>query len=144
MPHRPIREVIQGQTLVTLPPGATVREAAALMSDRNIGSIPVIENDTLLGIFTERDVMKRVVAQDLDPKSTTLDQVMTTEVETVSPHLPVSHALHLMREGDHRHLPVVENDRVVGIISKRDGQALEKLDVEQSTGFRESVAHNLR
>ncbi len=114
-----IPDVVQGQELVMMPRTATVAEAARRMNERGVSSVLVVEQGRLLGIFTVRDVARRVVGQDrgLD---TPLADVMTVDPETVDAFEIPLRALRAMHDGGYRHLPVTENDAVVGIVSRRD------------------------
>jgi CBS domain-containing protein len=98
----------------------TVAAAARLMKGKRIGAILVVERGRLAGIFTERDALFRVIAEGRDPAITKLAEVMTENPRTIAPDRPFGHALHLMHEGEFRHVPVVENGRPVGIVSARD------------------------
>lgn len=120
MATRLIREVIKHRSCVTMPPQASVREAAQEMSKLRIGAVVVVENGKLAGIFTERDGLFRVLADGLDPDTTRLDQVMTTNVTTISADKPLLSALHLMQENSFRHLPVVDGGLPKGMLSIRD------------------------
>ncbi len=118
--ERPLRAIIEDQRPVIASPDTTVRAAAQLMKRHRIGALLVIERDRLSGIFTERDALFRVVARKRDPDSTRLHEVMTRNPRTISPDRPFGHALHLMYEGEFRHVPVIENGRALGIVSSRD------------------------
>jgi CBS domain-containing protein len=120
MAERTIRDIIEGQALLTAPGSMTVAEAARLMKQRNVGAMMVVENGRLVGVFTERDGLFRVVANGLDSTSTPLSMVMTQNPKSISPDQPFEHALAMMHEGRFRHLPVTENGRPVGMISVRD------------------------
>jgi CBS domain-containing protein len=98
----------------------TVLEVAQAMVDRNIGAVPVLRGDVLVGIFSERDLMKRVVAEGRDPRVTLLYEVMTEDPLTVSPNEQPNTCMHLMRRHGFRHLPVCEGQQLRGIISLRD------------------------
>ncbi len=98
----------------------TVLEVAKAMVDRNIGAVPVLREGLLIGIFSERDLMKRVVAEGRDPRVTLLFEVMTEDPLTVSPNEEPSTCMHLMRRHGFRHLPVCEGKELRGIISLRD------------------------
>lgn len=120
MAERTIRDIIEGQTLLTAPGSMTVAEAARQMKQRNVGAMMVVESGRLVGVFTERDGLFRVVATGLDSTSTPLSMVMTQNPKSISPDQPFEHALAMMHEGRFRHLPVTENGRPVGMISVRD------------------------
>jgi CBS domain-containing protein len=117
---RPVRSIIENQAPVTATAGMTVAAAARLMKGKRIGAILVVERGRLAGIFTERDALFRVIAEGRDPATTKLAEVMTENPRTIAPDRPFGHALHLMHEGEFRHVPVVENGRPVGIVSARD------------------------
>jgi CBS domain-containing protein len=85
-----------------------------------VGALLVIEDGRLAGIFTERDALFRVIAENRDPAKTRLKEVMTTNPRTISADRPFGHALHMMHEGGFRHVPVVEESRAVGMVSARD------------------------
>lgn len=104
----------------SVPLSVTVAEAVKAMNLHKIGAVLVMEGDWLAGIFTERDVLTRVVAADLDPKSTPLSTVMTVKVLTVTPETTVQQAMEIFTEKSCRHLPVVRAERVVGLISIGD------------------------
>lgn len=136
MMHRNIAEVVGHQHLVSLPPGATVREAAGVMKAAHVASVVVAgsEDRHLEGIFTERDLTERVVAGGLDPDATRLDAVMTPCPITVGPDTAVRDALRSMHANGLRHLPIVEDGRVVGVVSMRDflGEELAAIDHERA------------
>ena len=121
MTERTIRDIIEGQDLLTAPAGITASEAAQLMQQRNVGALMVTDQDgKLLGVFTERDALFRVVAAGRDSRSTTLGEVMTRDPRTIGPEGSFNQALNIMYEGKFRHLPVTEDGRPVGMISVRD------------------------
>lgn len=120
MPHRSIRTIIEQQEVVTAPGNTTVGEAARLMREKQVGAVMVVEEGKLVGVFTERDALFRVVAECRDAKTTRLAEVMTPNPQTIHPDKPFSDALHIMHEGGFRHVPVVEDGRPIGIISTRD------------------------
>jgi CBS domain-containing protein len=120
MTERTIRQIIEGQDLLTAPSGMTVADAARLMKQRNVGAMMVVDDGKLAGVFTERDGLFRVLAAGLDGATTPLSAVMTVNPRTISPDRSFAHALGFMHEGRFRHLPVVDGDRPIGMISVRD------------------------
>ena len=107
--------------LVSTAPTTTVVEAVQTMkNDGNIGAVVVLDQHKLVGIFTERDVLVRVIGGKRDPQTTQLSEVMTIPVRSVGPATSVDEALRLMSDRRHRHLPVVENGLVCGLISMGD------------------------
>ena len=108
--------------LATLGPEATVLQAAKLMNERHIGSLLVMAGEDLVGIFTERDVMRRVVAKQRDPATTKLASVMTKQVACASPRTSCDEVRQVMRDKRIRHMPVVDDETmdVIGMISIGD------------------------
>ena len=117
---RSVGAVVEGQDLLTLAPQTTVGDAARLMAERGIGAVPVIENDRLVGIFSERDLLQRVAAAGLDFDRTRLAEVMTAQPATVDASTAVVKALEVMQDGGFRHLPVMREGQPIGIVSMRD------------------------
>ena len=111
---------VKGGSIASLGPAATVLDAAQLMNDRHIGSVLVIDNDRLVGIFTERDVLRRIVADQRDPASTPLSEVMTSPVACGAPHTTLNELRTVMRRRKIRHIPIVKGRRVLGMISIGD------------------------
>ena len=101
-------------------PETTVEAAVQEMNRRRIGCVLVLDNGRLVGVFTERDVLKRVVCSNRAPTSTLIAEVMTATVQTVTPETTIDDAMALITEGRHRHLPVVQTGEVVGLISIGD------------------------
>ena len=144
MPKRTLRQVVTGQTLVSALPDTTVRAAAVAMANQSVGAILVVDDSgRLIGLFTERDALNRVVARGLDPEQTPLAAVMTDKLQTATPDKTLGHALHLMFEGGFRHLPVVEDGRPVGMVSARNALGLEILQFERERQERDHLAEIL-
>jgi CBS domain-containing protein len=120
MTERTVKQIIEGHAPITAPASTTVHDAARLMRERNIGALLVVDGEKLVGIFTERDALFRVLAHGLDVKTTQLSSVMTANPQTIPPTSAFTTALQMMHEGRYRHLPVVEDGRVIGIVSVRD------------------------
>jgi CBS domain-containing protein len=99
---------------------ATVLEAAKRMAKEDVGAISVVEGDRLVGILTDRDIVLRVVAEGRDPMTTRAGDVASTELQTVSPDDDLDVALRKMASVKVRRLPVVEGDRLVGVVSQAD------------------------
>jgi CBS domain-containing protein len=115
-----VRRVLQRLHLVHAAPSATVLEVAALMSEAGVGCIPVLEEDRLVGVFSERDLMRRVIVEGRDPRETLVGSVMTPEVVTAGLDDRVERCLEKMRSVGCRHLPIVAEGRVIAMISMRD------------------------
>ena len=98
----------------------TVLDGARVMKQHNIGALLVVDGTRLVGIFTERDALFRVLAEGRNPQTTRLGEVMTSQPQTIHPDEPFLNALRIMHKGRFRHLPVVEFDRPLGMVSVRD------------------------
>ena len=120
MRHRRVREIMSEAAVRHLPPTASVREAIHLMDQHNVGCVVVMERDVLVGIFTERDLVRRVIARGLEPDRTLLFEVMSREPDTIAPGESVDEVIRRMDEFGYRHMPVVERGSVVGLVSLRD------------------------
>ena len=117
--HR-VHRVLQRLHLISAPPEATVLEVARTMTEGRVGAVPILDGDTIVGIFSERDLMQRVVVAGRDPKTTRVSEVMTRNVVTAMPDESVDASLAKMKSAGCRHLPVVDEGRVLGVISMRD------------------------
>jgi len=116
----PVRSIIGQHRLVTATPATTVSEAAELMARRQVGAVVVVEGERLVGIFSERDAVFRVVARGLEPSTTPLAEVMTAAPAAIAPERSYGHAISVMHARGCRHLPVVEDGRPIGIVSARN------------------------
>jgi CBS domain-containing protein len=123
---RKISDVVRDRKPVTLPPQATVRDACRHMRERRIGAVLVTEGDfRLLGIFTGRDAVHRVMAEGKSAARTKLGEVMTPNPDTIPAGMTAIEALRLLEGGRYRHLPIVEDEKVVGIVSRFDFAGIE-------------------
>ncbi|MGD1877171.1 MAG: cyclic nucleotide-binding/CBS domain-containing protein [Kiloniellaceae bacterium] len=138
MHRKVVPDIVDQQKIELLPATTTVRNAARNMAQRHIGAVLVGQNGRLQGIFTERDLLMRVVARELDPDSTPLSGVMTPNPDTVGPNDLAALALDRMRASGYRHVPVVENGTVVGIVSLRDLYASAKRELEEDLQRRDA------
>jgi CBS domain-containing protein len=110
----------KGSTVWHISPEATVFDAIQLMADKNIGALPVMSGGRLAGMFTERDYTRKVALAGKTSKQTSVKEILSPDVITVAPDEPVEECMRLMTEHRIRHLPVLQNDEVVGIISIGD------------------------
>lgn len=115
-----IADLISNQETYGTEANQTVFEVVKAMVSRNIGAVPVLHDGRLVGIFSERDLMSRVVAEGLDPRTTQVEQVMTRDPLTVSPSESVENCMLLMRRHGFRHLPICEGQRLIAVVSLRD------------------------
>ena len=131
-----IRELLSNRTIHYIQPEQTVFEAANYMVQCNVGAVPVLDGTKLVGIFSERDIMKRVVTESRDPMTTHIGDVMTTELHSVAPSATCHDAMTLMQEQAVRHLPVCEGTTLVGFLSLRD---LLRQKVDETVGEAETL-----
>ena len=115
-----IAEIIEGHPLIHANPSDNVRQVARMMTDRNVGAIAVLDSGRLVGVFSERDLMARVVATGLNPDDTPVSNVMTKELIVADAGDGVSEALQKMYDCKCRHLPVIRGGKLIGMLSIRD------------------------
>jgi CBS domain-containing protein len=135
MSDRHLDELLHDAEPLTLPPSATVDEAARRMREKRSGAVLVIDHGELVGIFTGRDAVCRVLAAGRAANSTALGEVMTPRPATAAAGLSSIEALRLMQDCGVRHLPVVERGAVVGIVSRGDFGWHEKARLDEETGY---------
>jgi CBS domain-containing protein len=141
MAERTVFQSVPKKHVLSLGPQANVWEAACAMTRANCGSVLVMEPpDRLLGIVTERDLMTRVLAKGLEPRQTTLSQIMTANPQCVPPETEVADAVVILLERGFRHLPIVGPDRkILGVFSIRDALPRELGTALSQTEFHEQV-----
>jgi len=117
-----VRQLLKakGEQVWTISKDSTILDGLKLMAEKRIGSLPVLEGEQVVGIFTERDFARRVGPDRRKPEETRIEEVMTRELITVDPDQTVNDCLMLMTENHIRHLPVMDEGRLVGIISVGD------------------------
>lgn len=136
---RIVPDIVQRTDIVTCPTDCSVQAACEIMAEQRIGAVIVGSNTNLAGIFTERDLLIRVVAKGLDPKAVTLDAVMTPNPNTLEPDADPMTALQTMREHNYRHLPVVEDGILISMVSIRDLYAAVTDDLEGDLENRDAL-----
>lgn len=139
MPNRTIREIVARRKVVSAPSKTTVAHAARLMEDNQVGALLVMEKGRLVGIFTERDALFRVLSAGRDPRTTPLSEVMTRDPQSIQPDRAFGHAMLMMYEGGFRHVPVVENGHPLGVVSTRDALGPELQEFESQLSNREHI-----
>lgn len=110
----------KGATVWTVAPGATVFEAIRLLAQKNIGALPVVDGDKLIGMFSERDYTRKVALEGKTSQKTLVREIISTKVISANPQNTVEDCMRLMTENRIRHLPVLENEKIVGLISIGD------------------------
>jgi CBS domain-containing protein len=138
-----IAELIQGRPLYHAESSESVREVVKQMADLNIGAIAILEKGALAGVFSERDLMTRVVVPGLDPNSTPIAEVMTRNLLVAEPLDDIPAALQKMYSLGCRHLPVVDRGTLVGMISLRDLLQIDRQKTRERANFlRELVTYS--
>lgn len=132
-------DIIRDQQPVVLSPETSIREACRQMRTRRVGAILVADSDRLVGIFTGRDAVCRVLAEGLDADSTKLADVMTASPDTIAPDKMAIDALLQMQDGGYRHIPIVAEGRITGIVSRGDFRGAEKARLDEETGYAEKM-----
>ncbi|HMH83758.1 MAG TPA: CBS domain-containing protein [Gemmatimonadales bacterium] len=134
----------KGSDIISVAPGETVLKAAQLMSERGIGGLVVTEGKRLAGIFTERDILRRVVAQRRDPTTTKVADVMTTPVTACGPDTPIDDCAAMMTAKRIRHLPVVGDTGLVGVITIGDVLAYQVSEQQATIDYMHHFMFDLR
>lgn len=134
---------LMSKSVISVSPNDTVSEVSRLLERYNIGSVPVCrDNKTLCGIITDRDIVTRCLAAELDPYETPVREVMSKSVTSVSPHDDVREASHKMTEKRIRRVPVSDNGKLVGMISLADMARMNEYNMEASAALSE-ISSNL-
>jgi CBS domain-containing protein len=116
----PIYDLVKDRKVCSIEADSSVLEAARYMMEQRIGALPVLRNGELVGIFSERDIMNRVVAVGRLPGSTKVSEVMTANPKAVGIDETVENCMYLMREFGFRHLPILDGKELKGLVSSRD------------------------
>tara|TARA_B100001996_G_scaffold95833_1_gene71795 strand:+ start:26 stop:472 length:447 start_codon:yes stop_codon:yes gene_type:complete len=133
MQRKIIPDIIEKQTICSLKKSNTIFEAATMMCSANIAAIVIFDDASkVIGIVTERDLTRRGIAKCLDPKKTAIEEIMTKNPETLSPNDTANDALELMQIRHFRHLPVVEEETCLGVVSIRDLFVAAKTALEEN------------
>jgi CBS domain-containing protein len=116
-----LKDLLKGKEFYFAKIGMNVLDVAKYMNSKLIGAVPVLgENNTLKGIFSERDLLNRCISKDLDLKNTLVDNVMTKKVVVIESHDTPEYCLHIMKQENIRHIPIIEGKELIGMISMRD------------------------
>lgn len=135
-----IRNILQSkkQSIISVNPKNTVYEALEIMVQKNVGSILVMDEDKFAGIFTERDYARKLILQGKSSKETLIGEIMTLNPVTITPDFSIEDCMHLMTDKFIRHLPVIENNKLIGIISIGD---LVKSIIEEQKFIIDNLEH---
>ena len=115
-----VRQIIEGRVVPQTPPGVTVREACHVLDRLNVGALAVLDGDKLVGVFSERDVIRKCICKQRLTAETLVEDIMTADPMTIDIDGSLSDALSIMTEGGFRHMPVLESGKAVGLLSMRD------------------------
>ena len=138
-----ICDLIKNQDTYEADIGQTVLETVHAMVERNIGAVPVLHNGQLVGIFSERDLMKRVVAEGRDPRTTSLAEVMTDDPLTISLNEELGNCMSVMRRNNFRHLPVCHEGKLVAMVSLRDILLQDLTDKDDEVRMMRAYIHSV-
>lgn len=133
-----IKDIIKGREIYTVESGTTIKAAVNYMAGKGVGLVPVLKDGKLVGVFSERDLVKRVIAKDRDLNSTKVDDVMSTSLVIAKIDETTEQAMAKMREAKTRHILIIDNENLVGVLSVRD---LLEIDLNQCKTTVE-VLHN--
>ncbi len=133
-----IKDIIKGREIYTVESGTSVKATVRYMADKGVGLVPVMKEGKLVGVFSERDLVNRVIAKDRDLNSTLVDEVMSTNLVIAKIDETTEQAMAKMKESKTRHILVIENDKLIGVLSVRD---LLEIDLNQCKTTVE-VLHN--
>ena len=110
----------KGSAVVSITPNTSVFDALKVMSEKNIGAVLVMEDEELLGIFSERDYARKVILAGRSSKTTEVKELMTSKVYCIDPSRTIQDVMELMNDHGFRHVPVMENEKVIGVLSSGD------------------------
>jgi CBS domain-containing protein len=123
-----IRDILQNREVFTIQSGSSVKDAVNYMASKGVGLVPVMKNEMLVGVFSERDLVKRVIAKDKDLVLTLVDDVMSTNLVIAKIDESNESVLAKMKEAKTRHILIIDNEKLVGVLSLRD---LLEIDLNQ-------------
>ena len=138
---KPIKPLLESREVVVVDVATSIAQAARVMSERQIGAVPVVDGDRVAGIFTERDVLARVVAAGVDPDTTPVSSVMTTNLVTAEIWESHDVCMRRMQQARVRHLLVLRDGRLAGVLSMRDLVALELDERDEAITLLNAYVH---
>lgn len=136
-----LRELFRDRALYYLSPKQSVAEAARYMSERNVGAVCILEGSRLVGILSERDMMKRVIAAHRDPDKARVAEVMTSKPIVVEASDDCENCLKVMKQAGVRHLPVIEGNKLLGLVSLRDLLQVDLNEKEEELRLMQDYIH---
>jgi CBS domain-containing protein len=138
---KPIKPLLESREVVVVDIATSIAQAARVMSERQIGAVPVVDGDRVAGVFTERDVLARVVAAGVDPDTTPVSSVMTTNLVTAEIWESHDVCMRRMQQARVRHLLVLRDGRLAGVLSMRDLVALELDERDEAITLLNAYVH---
>ena len=123
-----IKDILKGREVFTIQSGSSIKDAVNYMASKGVGVVPVMKDEKLIGVFSERDLVKRVIAKDKDLFLTLVNDVMSTNLIIGKIDEPNESVLEKMKEAKTRHILIVDNEKLVGVLSLRD---LLEIDLNQ-------------
>jgi len=139
-----IRQIVTNRPVFTVDRSSSVREVARYMAEKNIGAVSVMEEGRFVGIFSERDVINRIVARGIDPSTTMVGMVMTTQIVVAHADDSTELCLRKMKQAGCRHLPVVEGKELIGMLSLRDLLLIDISEKDDKIEFLHSYMFHVR
>ena len=115
-----IKELLTKRELYTVIKGTTIKDAVYYMAEKGVGLVPVMQEGKLVGVFSERDLVKRVIAKNKNLEETRVEDVMSTKLIIAETHEPNESVLAKMKEANTRHILIIENEKLIGVLSMRD------------------------
>lgn len=115
-----VRDILKGKGIFTVQSGSSVKDTVNYMASKGVGLLPIMKDEKLVGVFSERDLVKRVIAKDRDIISTKVDEIMSTNLVIAKIDESNESVLAKMKEAKTRHILIIENDKLVGVLSLRD------------------------
>jgi len=140
---KPVKAIIGARETVTVSPLATVRETAQLMTACRIGAVAVVDSGRLAGIFTERDIMTRVVAAGIDPSTTAVGELMSTQLIVAEADESYDVCLQRMQQARVRHLVVLAGGQLAGVVSLRDLMGVDLDEKDEAITLLNAYAHHI-
>ena len=115
-----ITKLVNGKTLPKVAPNASIKDACQVMANSDARALVVLQGNELVGVISERDVITNCIAKDLDVQATQVDAIMSTGVKTIATNDSIAKAIDIMQQGKFHHIPVMDEDNVLGLISSDD------------------------
>lgn len=115
-----VSKLVEGKTLPKVAPNDSIKDACVVMADSNARALVVMHGNELVGVISERDVVANCIARDLDVQATQVESIMSTGVKTIATNDSIAKAIDIMQQGKFHHIPVIDEDKVLGLISSDD------------------------